>query len=93
MGEAKAAIQKHNRQAVVIMDNASIHHSTLVQQFSVRTEIRLHYLPPYCPQLDPIEEFFSTLKSRYSRLRDKISNSEQIKIAVRRIINKMEGDL
>jgi len=68
------------------MDNASIHHSTLVQQFSVRTGIRLHYLLPYCPQLNPIEEFFSTLKSRYFRLRDKISNSEQIKIAVRIII-------
>ena len=91
--EAKTAIKKHNRQAVVIMDNAAIHHSTMVQQFSVRSGIRLHYLPAYCPQLNPIEEFFGSLKARYSQISNNITNSDQIKKAVTRIIHEMEGDL
>lgn len=53
-----------NPRSVVIMDNASIHH---VQEVShlIETQARakLHYLPPYSPDLNPAEGVFSQVKS------------------------------
>ena len=41
----------------VFLDNARYHHAKLVQQWLARSEcrIRLHFIPSYCPHLDPIE--------------------------------------
>lgn len=52
-----------NDHSVVIMDNASIHHVTGVSQLIDSTGALLYYLPPYSPDLNPIEEAFSKLKS------------------------------
>lgn len=48
--------------SVLIIDNASIHHSERVQQLCDDAGIVLIYLPPYSPGLNPIEEFFGELK-------------------------------
>ena len=45
------------------MDNASIHHSPAVQQMCTEAGVRLIYLAPYSPDLNPIEEFFAELKA------------------------------
>lgn len=91
--EAKVAIMRHSRNAVVIMDNASIHHSILVREFSINNGIRVKYLPAYCPQLNPIEEFFGTLKSRYSEFRENINNSDEIIETVGIILGRMGQEL
>jgi transposase len=41
----------------VFLDNARYHHSKLVRQWLIRPgcRIKLHFVPPYCPQLNPIE--------------------------------------
>lgn len=44
------------------MDNASFHHSERVKQLCSDAGVKLVYLPPYSPDLNPIEEFFSVLK-------------------------------
>ena len=53
-----------NPLSVVIMDNASIHHvegvTDLVEH---QAGARLVFLPPYSPELDPLEEVFSEVKS------------------------------
>ena len=53
-----------NPRSVVIMDNASIHH---VQEISdlIETQAgaRLCYLPPYSPDLNPVEGVFSQAKN------------------------------
>jgi hypothetical protein len=47
------------------MDNASFHHSDGVQELCLRAGVKLVFLPPNSPDLDPIEEFFGDLKQLY----------------------------
>ena len=47
------------KKSIAIMDNCSIHHTGEVQQ---ENGILLMYLPPYSPDLNPIEETFSYIK-------------------------------
>lgn len=47
---------------VLVMDNASFHHSDRVKKFCADAGVKLLYLPPYSPDFNPIEEFFAELK-------------------------------
>jgi transposase len=49
--------------SVIVMDNASFHHSEKIKQLCSQARVHLVYLPPYSPDLNPIEEFFSELKA------------------------------
>ena len=52
-----------NPRSIVVMDNASIH---LADQFINSLEdlgVLVYFLPPYSPDLNPIEELFSKVKS------------------------------
>ncbi|KAJ5491662.1 hypothetical protein N7539_003229 [Penicillium diatomitis] len=44
------------------MDNASFHHTERIGQLCAAAGVKLVYLPPYLPDLNPIEEFFAELK-------------------------------
>jgi hypothetical protein len=45
------------------MDNARIHHGDEILELADRYGVRIEYLPPYSPDLNPIEEAFSKIKS------------------------------
>jgi transposase len=47
---------------MVVMDNLSSHKGVRVQQLIQAADARLLYLPPYSPDLNPIEPAFSKLK-------------------------------
>lgn len=47
---------------VVIMDNASFHKSPVIKEAIEGAGCRLIYLPPYSPDLNPIEKFWANLK-------------------------------
>lgn len=49
--------------SVLIMDNASFHHSERIKQMCADAGVKLLYLPPYSPDLNPIEIFFGRLKA------------------------------
>lgn len=49
--------------AVVVMDNLSVHKSPRVEELLASKGVRLLYLPPYSPDLNPIEKAWSKLKS------------------------------
>ncbi|KAJ5344403.1 hypothetical protein N7452_002407 [Penicillium brevicompactum] len=49
--------------SVLVMDNASFHHSDRIQQLCSDAGVKLLYLPPYSPDFNPIEEFFAELKA------------------------------
>ena len=53
--------------SVLIMDNASFHHSERIKEMCSEAGVKLLYLPPDSPDLSPIEEFFSELKSCIKR--------------------------
>ena len=48
--------------SVLVLDNASIHHGEEILELADRFGVRIEYLPPYSPDLNPIEEAFSKIK-------------------------------
>lgn len=63
-----------NPHSIIIMDNCSVHHIHEVKDLLQQTGILALYLPPYSPDLNPIEEAFSYVKS-YLRKHDNILQS------------------
>ena len=47
--------------SVVILDNCSIHHVPEISRSIQDVGALIHYLPPYSPDLNPIEEMFSKI--------------------------------
>jgi len=52
--------------AVIVMDNATFHRKRKLISLAQRQGHRLIFLPPYSPELNPIENYWSWLK-RYLR--------------------------
>jgi transposase len=50
------------------MDNLRVHHFQPVREMLTKAEIRLLFLPPYSPELNPIEEAWSKIKSIFRGL-------------------------
>ena len=53
---------------VVIMDNLSSHKGERIRELIEGAEAELRYLPPYSPDLNPIELVFSKIKQRLRTL-------------------------
>jgi transposase len=49
------------------MDNASFHPTLKIEQMCAESGVKIIYLHPYSPDLNPIEEFFSELKQFIKR--------------------------
>jgi transposase len=56
----------------VFVDNASYHKSDLVKEWlaAAGRRIVLHFLPPYCPHLDPIERLWGLMHENVTHNRD-----------------------
>ena len=64
--------------SVIVMDSASIHSNEELKQMCNDAGVLLEYLPPYSPDLNPIESSFSVLKARIRRHQDEaIAVAEQ----------------
>jgi transposase len=59
---------------VVIMDNASFHKSPRIRKIIENAGCRLLYLPPYSPDLNPIEHYWAWLKNKLSYLWRHVAN-------------------
>ena len=55
---------------VVIMDNASFHKSKKTRELIESVECKLIFLPPYSPDLNPIEKFWANMKNWISNHTD-----------------------
>lgn len=49
---------------VLILDNATFHRSKESQEIVKKAKCRLMYLPPYSPDLNPIEKCWANLKNK-----------------------------
>lgn len=52
------------RKVHVFCDNASYYRNKAVQEYLKSSKIRLHFLPPYSPNLNPIERLWKWMKER-----------------------------
>ena len=70
----KEFIEIHDRTTInrcmIILDNAVTHRSKKLQEYIKENNVRLAYIPPYMPELVPIEKLFAKLK--HSVLRNSI---------------------
>ena len=55
-------------QVVVVLDNASYHWSAQTIEWFKYHGISVEFLPPYWPNLDPVETLFKFIKSRVKKL-------------------------
>jgi len=67
---------------VIVMDNAAFHRKRELEKLSEGAKCSILFLPPYSPDLNPIEQFWSWLKRKlretlenFSTLNDAISSA------------------
>ena len=59
-----------NSHSVMIMDNCAIHHTKPIASMIQEVGSLVHYLPPYSPDLNPIESAFSKVKLELQQLEE-----------------------
>ena len=60
---------------VIVMDNLNIHKMKGIEELVAEKGARIEYLPPYCPELNPIEMLWSTLKAFVRRFPSRMVSS------------------
>lgn len=75
---------------LVVMDNLSSHKSVRVQQAIEAAGAQVIYLPPYSPDLNPIENIFSKVKQLIRGIRPR--NFRQISEATKQVLRKITLD-
>lgn len=65
-----------NPHSVVIMDNCSVHHVQETVSMIEEVGAIVQFLPPYSPDLNPIEEAFSKVKSQLKHLETTMDTSD-----------------
>ncbi len=56
---------------IVVIDNLSAHKGARVEQLIKSAGAELRYLPPYSPDMNPIEKAFSTLKAYLRKIAER----------------------
>ena len=65
-----------NPHSVVIMDNCSVHHIQETVSMIEEVGAIVQFLPPYSPDLNPIEEAFSKVKSQLKHIETTMDTSD-----------------
>jgi transposase len=74
--------------SILVMDNAPIHHGGRIEQICVAAGVLLFYLPPYSPDMNPIEKFFSVLKSQL-KCREILTGGAEDWVLIKRLVYKL----
>ena len=79
------------RRIVIILDNFRTHHSKKVREEAEKLNISLVYLPPYSPDLNPIENIWKGVKRFVSE--NSPLNVEELKKIVAKAFKKLTGSI
>lgn len=74
---------------IIVMDNMRSHHAKIVKQVLDESGINYLYLPPYSPDLNPIEKMWSKLKA-YLR-KEKIRIASELPSAIERAFSTVRA--
>ena len=77
-------------QSVVILDNASIHKNEEVIAMIEETQASVLFLPPYCPELNPIEPIWAKIKSDLKKIL--ISTTDELYQAIAEALDTITSD-
>ena len=56
------------RYSIIVLDNATFHSKKRLRKLANKTDCDVIFLPPYSPDLNPIENFWAWLKSRLRKI-------------------------
>lgn len=62
IGYFKYALPKIKSNTVIVLDNASFHKSKELKDLFEQYNVKLEFLPPYSPELNPIEKLWGLVK-------------------------------
>ena len=81
--------KKHGRKMVVVLDNARWHHARLIRPWlrKHRHAIKLEFLPPYSPDLNPIERVWKLIRRLCTHNRY-FKNLEDLVIVIHKQLEK-----
>jgi len=54
--------------SVIVMDNARFHQKKALCEMAVKAKCHVLFLPPYSPDLNPIENFWAWIKARLRKI-------------------------
>ena len=75
----------------IVLDNYRVHKTKLVEKIAKILNICLIFLPPYCPELNPIEDVWRKIKNTISNYNFK--ESEELKKVFSEIFYKIIGEI
>ena len=74
---------------IIVMDNMRSHHAKIVKQVLVESRTNYLYLPPYSPDLNPIEKMWSKLKAHLRK--EKIRITSELPPAIERAFSTVRA--
>ena len=90
--EIRKVYPDYNQKIHVILDGAGYHRSQLVKDWAEVVNIRLHYLPPYSPNLNPIERMWK-LMNEHARNNRYFSSTREFREAISVFFNQTLSDI
>lgn len=82
----KVLIPELPPESVVVLDNANFHNKKRLTKLLKDANCRLIFLPPYSPDLNPIEHFWDRMKNK---IRDTAHLYETLELATMAAVNAM----
>ncbi|KAL1926834.1 hypothetical protein VTP01DRAFT_5480, partial [Rhizomucor pusillus] len=79
---------EHMKGYYLIMDNAPIHTNRDIGRYITSRGYRFAYFPPYSPELSPIEQFWSVVKSKVKR--SQLSDQETLMSRIAEACDSMQ---
>lgn len=89
----KSKIRRKNRgrKIVIVWDNFKSHKSNLMKEVAKKLNIVLVFLPPYSPDLNPIEYIWKSIKKELSSMI--LMCKEEVKESIERLFHKLSSSL
>ena len=64
----KMLLKSIPKYSIIILDNAAFHRKSKLYELAEKAECEVLFLPPYSPDLNPIENFWAWLKQRLRKI-------------------------
>ena len=81
------------RNPLLVLDNVRFHHSLNIKNLMNNLGIEVLYLPPYSPDLNHIEQVFSSIKAQLNSIRPRATTATSLMDNIEIAITRISGNL